>query len=139
MNGKGKSYVRWVAGIAALALAGPTIAADVPTGASSKPPQSATQKRLDLRIPSITELYTPEQLEAMLGNTRSDGDLEEVEVPGRRVQFTPDVWGGLGAPVWALLNPTQAWRIIAPIPPDRIHAADVRPEAQPPQRDPFRP
>ena len=28
-----------------------------------------------------------------------------------------EVWGGIGAPVWALLHPTQAWRIFLPIPP----------------------
>jgi hypothetical protein len=28
-----------------------------------------------------------------------------------------EVWGGIAAPVWALLNPTQAWRIFLPIPP----------------------
>ena len=27
------------------------------------------------------------------------------------------MWGGLLAPVWAVLHPTQAWRIFAPIPP----------------------
>jgi hypothetical protein len=29
-----------------------------------------------------------------------------------------EVWGGIAAPVWALLHPTQAWRIFLPIPPE---------------------
>ena len=106
---------------------------------TGKPVQLAqTQKPLDLRVPDVSELFTPEQIQAILSHTASD-DYEEVEVRGARIPTTPDVWGGLGAPVWGLLNPTQAWRIIAPIPPDQIHAADVRPEAQPQERDPFRP
>jgi hypothetical protein len=28
-----------------------------------------------------------------------------------------DVWGGLAAPFWAILHPTQSWRIFLPIPP----------------------
>jgi hypothetical protein len=109
------------------------------SSATGKPvPLEQTQKPLDLRVPDVSELFTPEQIQAILSHTASD-DYEEVEVRGTRIPATPDVWGGLGAPVWGLLNPTQAWRIIAPIPPDQIHAADVRPEAQPQERDPFRP
>jgi hypothetical protein len=101
-------------------------------------PAKPTQGKLDLRIPDVTELYTPQQIQAILSSTSGD-EYEEVEVRGTRIPATPEVWSGLGAPVWGLLNPTQVWRIIAPIPPDRIHAADVRPEAQPTERDPFRP
>ena len=28
-----------------------------------------------------------------------------------------DAWGGIAAPFWALMNPKDAWRIFAPIPP----------------------
>jgi hypothetical protein len=31
---------------------------------------------------------------------------------------TRDVWGGLAAPFWAIAHPTQAWRILVPIPPE---------------------
>jgi hypothetical protein len=27
-----------------------------------------------------------------------------------------EMWGGILAPVWAVLHPTQAWRIFLPIP-----------------------
>jgi hypothetical protein len=48
-------------------------------------------------------------------------DIEEVEVEGERehLKSTPDVWPGIAAPFWAVLNPTQAWRIFAPLPPDQ--------------------
>jgi hypothetical protein len=120
------------------AAAGKQTRSETSTTAGKPVPLAQTQKPLDLRVPDVSELFTPEQIQAILSHTASD-DYEEVEVRGTRIPATPDVWGGLGAPVWGLLNPTQAWRIIAPIPPDQIHAADVRPEAQPQERDPFRP
>jgi hypothetical protein len=50
------------------------------------------------------------------------GQLEEITVtaavellPMRDV--TQEVWGGIAAPLWAVLHPTQAWRIFLPIPP----------------------
>ncbi|MGH8188295.1 MAG: hypothetical protein ACREUC_17185 [Steroidobacteraceae bacterium] len=90
----------------------------------------ATQptKRLDLRAPDITKLYSAEQLNRMLARTLKD-DIEEVEVEGRRVPLeprTPAVWGGIAAPIWAILHPTQSWRIFAPLPPDQARGlADV--------------
>jgi hypothetical protein len=82
--------------------------------------QSSLQspQKLDLRIPNITELYTYEQIQALLAPTFVE-NTEEVEVRGRREAVTPKVWPGIAAPFWAIFNPTQAWRIIAPFPPDR--------------------
>jgi hypothetical protein len=34
-----------------------------------------------------------------------------------KVDVYDEMWGGILAPVWAILHPTQAWRILAPIPP----------------------
>jgi hypothetical protein len=44
-----------------------------------------------------------------------------------------DVGGGLFAPFWALLHPTQAWRIFAPIPPSgpAEEAKPIRAEDRP--------
>jgi len=128
----------WYAGVAVAAddtASQPVRSAAKPVAA---PPAKAAPAKLDLRIPDVTELYTPEQIQAMLSHAQGD-QYEDIEVRGERIPVTPDVWTGLAAPVWGLLNPTQVWRIIAPIPPDRIHAADVRPEAQTQERDPFRP
>ncbi len=51
------------------------------------------------------------------------GQLEEITVtapvellPMR--DLTQEVWGGIAAPLWAVLHPTQAWRIFLPIPPE---------------------
>jgi hypothetical protein len=51
------------------------------------------------------------------------GELEEITVtaPAELLPMrdrTQEAWGGIAAPVWAVLNPTQAWRIFLPIPPD---------------------
>jgi len=86
-----------------------------------------TSKALDLRIPDITELFSEQEIQALLAATFQDA--EEVEVRGRREPVTPNVWPGIAAPFWAILNPTQSWRIIAPLPPDRsrtfAYSADV--------------
>jgi len=102
-------------------------------------PAAALPTRLDLRVPPITRLYTPEQIETLLAGTR---DIEEVEVEGRReppAPPTPAVWGGIAAPAWAILNPSQAWRILAPIPPDRSEALNRQPDATDTHREPIRP
>ena len=56
------------------------------------------------------------------GNGSVDG-LEEVLVTAPEDLLPmPGVyekmWGGLLTPVWAVLHPTQAWRIFLPIPPE---------------------
>jgi hypothetical protein len=97
--------------------------------AASTPPTPAVEAKqatpsarsLDLRAPDITRLFTSEQLNRILAATFRR-DIEEIEVQGARDRLpssTPSVWPGLGAPIWAVLNPTQAWRIFAPLPPDQ--------------------
>lgn len=49
-------------------------------------------------------------------------DEDEVIVTGPR-ELAPmrdasqDVWGGVAAPFWALMNPKDGWRIFVPVPP----------------------
>jgi hypothetical protein len=106
-----------LAGTVGAAEPAPPAAAPATTAAQTAPP-----RKLDLRAPDITKLFTPEQLNNVLEASRTD-NIEEVEVEavrGRtRAPSTPEVWGGLAAPVWALIHPLQAWRIFAPLPPDR--------------------
>jgi hypothetical protein len=100
---------------ASLALAAAAQAED--KAPAAQPPA----KPLDLRAPDITKLYTPRQLDRLIAKMDSD-NIEEIEVEGARVPaptFTPRVWAGIAAPFWALFHPTQAWRILAPLPPDQ--------------------
>ncbi len=105
---------------------------------------------LDLRLPDITTLFTQEQIQRILAGTRDPDTIEEVEVEGLRrrapvpstpVIRSPWVTPGLFSPFWALANPTQAWRIFAPIPPDQAQfignlAADATDSYRPPTLPP---
>jgi hypothetical protein len=90
------------------------------------------ENKLDLRMPDITTLYTSEQIASFLARTRLEY-FDEIEVEGTRDRtqtVTPEVWPGIAAPVWALMNPTQAWRIFAPLPPDQTRVlASLKPDA----------
>lgn len=99
---------------ATLALA--CTAAHAEEQAAEPPPQP-----LDLRAPDISKLYTHRQLERLIAKMEAEY-IEKIEVEGARIpppEFTPRIWPGIAAPFWALFNPTQAWRIFVPIPPDQ--------------------
>ena len=96
-------------------------ASTTPSAAVATKPAAPSARSLDLRAPDITRLFTSEQLNRILAASFRR-DIEEIEVQGARDRLpaaTPSVWPGLGAPIWAVLNPTQAWRIFAPLPPDQ--------------------
>jgi hypothetical protein len=111
-----------------LALAG--VCAHADDVAAAKPATAARGKSLDLRPPDIKTLYTDEQLEALLEKLEAE-HIERIEVEGARVppppSATPEVWGGIGAPFWALFHPTQAWRIFAPMAPDQARKVGTKP------------
>jgi hypothetical protein len=102
---------------AGLALGPGAFAEDEP---AAQPPATPA-RQLDLRAPELTKLYTHKQLETLIAKMEAEA-LERIEVEGARVPpptFTPRVWPAIAAPFWALLHPTQAWRIFAPIAPDQ--------------------
>lgn len=113
-------------------------AQDAAQSASAETPTA--NKRLDLRIPDITEIFSPEEIAVFIARTQYPETIEQVEVEGRRVPRppkTPAVWPGIAAPFWAILNPTQAWRIFAPLPPDQVHQlVQLTPDATNPYREP---
>lgn len=87
--------------------------------------ETAAADELDLRAPDVTQLFTAEQISTVLAPTFRE-TIEEVEVEGERdIPATPRVWPGIFAPFWALANPTQAWRIIAPLPPDQTRGMQL--------------
>jgi hypothetical protein len=95
------------------------LAPATPTAARAASAPTAAPKRLDLRVPDVAHLFTQEQINRALATTFRE-NIEEVEVEGERnIPSTPRVWPGIFAPFWAIANPTQAWRIIAPLPPDQ--------------------
>ncbi len=102
--------------------------------ASARAPVQAS-KKFDVRIPDITEVYTEEQIRAFLASTFEE-HTEEVEVRGRREPVTRNVWPGIAAPIWAMLNPAQSWRIFAPLPPDRSGALAFSADVTTPYQQP---
>ena len=63
-------------------------------------------------------------------------DDDEILVRARGMQapmrdVSQDVWGGIAAPFWAIMNPKDAWRIFVPIPPKGPPR-----ESEPPAPDP---
>lgn len=98
--------------------------ASAPAAAIAKKSTTPPRKPLDLRAPSITHLFSSEELNRILASTFVREDIEEVEVQGERDRQptdTPRVWPGIAAPFWAVANPSQAWRIFAPLPPDQTN------------------
>jgi hypothetical protein len=73
----------------------------------------AKSASLDLKAPDIRRVASPIMLNAP---TDEPVDIEEqqVQVQGTR----PEVYvpGGLASLPWAVMNPTQAWRIFLPVP-----------------------
>lgn len=114
-----------------IAAAGPLHAED-----KAGPMVARTNQPLDLlltqaELRSVIRRYeerTGEILTAPL-----DDDEVLVTAPGARAPMrdvSQDVPGGIVAPFWAIANPTQAWRIFAPIPPRGL------PKDEPPMPDP---
>jgi hypothetical protein len=112
--------------IAAVLLALCAVGASAADEPAAHAAPAVPSKPLDLRPPDVTKVLTSQQLAALLEKLE-DENIEEVEVEGVRVRpqsFTPRVWPAIAAPFWALLHPTQAWRIFAPIPPDQARYID---------------
>jgi hypothetical protein len=88
-------------------------------------------RKLDLRLPDIRTIFSSETLDRILSRARDPDAIEEIEVERarERVPSSPAIPGGLAAPFWAIVNPTQAWRIFAPIPPDRALLLASAPDA----------
>jgi hypothetical protein len=97
------------------------------------------RKKLDLRPPNITEVFSQETIDRALRQARDPRTIEEVEVEGRRESIpsrTPNIPGGIFAPFWALANPSQSWRILLPLAPDQAERYSGPP---PSATDPYRP
>jgi len=69
--------------------------------------------KLDLRAPALTRVFSQAELEQKLPETAEVHETEIVQVQGER-QITP-VSVGLMAIPWAIIHPTQAWRILMPL------------------------
>jgi hypothetical protein len=70
---------------------------------------------LDLRAPPLSHIYSRGQLQYILAVDSSDtDDAQEVSVKGEKY-LMPVPKSQLQAIPWALLHPTEAWRVFTPI------------------------
>jgi hypothetical protein len=123
----------------AVALAGPLFAEALPAHLAGDRAGEEKPKELDLRAPDIAQIYTSEQIDAFLAKAASEQENEAVEVESTREPpptATPRIWTGLATPFWALLHPTQAWRVFFPIPPDQTRGKEQKPDATQPAYGP---
>lgn len=70
---------------------------------------------MNLQAPSVHQVFAPEDLQQKLPDPDEQYVYQEtVEVEGTRQ--APDVPPGIMALPWAVMHPTQAWRILLPVP-----------------------
>lgn len=100
----------------ALALAGEPPASTIAVPAAARAAPRATARALDLSLPPLRLVLTPQQL-AELTTPSDDGPMEDVTV-SEPPYVTPVPKGQVRALTWALLHPLDAWRILAPITSD---------------------
>ncbi|HSC05548.1 MAG TPA: hypothetical protein VLD59_01830 [Steroidobacteraceae bacterium] len=128
-----------VVALLAMALTG-TLAAQEPATPPANAPsrEGPPNDNLDLRAPSLHDVYTEEQIEALLAKARSEeeSDVEVESTRERPPTVTPEIWPAIAAPFWALLHPTDAWRIFFPLPPDQTRGKQEKPDATDPKNLP---
>ncbi|MGH8149147.1 MAG: hypothetical protein ACRETB_04090 [Steroidobacteraceae bacterium] len=91
---------------------GSAATAAVPPGAAAAPAASAHP--LDLSLPPLRLVLTPQQLTALTAPSDDDGPMQDVTV-STPSYVAPVPTGQVRALTWALLHPLEAWRIFAPI------------------------
>ena len=94
----------------------PSAPASAPAAQVTKPAATA-RPPLDLRIGDIRKYMTPEEFRALSAPVdESNTVVVQANAPLLPMRSALDVPGGIVAPFWALVHPTQAWRLLAPDP-----------------------
>jgi hypothetical protein len=120
----------WLAALAAaviapcsvLAQGTPSVTAPAASSAPAKPahaakkaPGATERGAMDLRAPPLSHIYPSKELQYILAMDSSEADsAEEVSVKGSKY-LVPVPLGQLQAIPWAILHPTQAWRVFTPL------------------------
>ena len=103
--------------VAPAATSAPTAAAVKSSAHSGKKTGAATKAPLDLHAPPLNHIYSSRQLRYIMAPDDTDADsLTAVSVKGTRTVQVPGAPGNqLLAIPWAIMHPTQAWRIFTPL------------------------
>lgn len=103
-----------LAAVGTLALAvGHAVAASPPAARTPAPATNAHQ--LDLTLPPLRMVLTPQQLQSLTAQSDdSDDIMQDVTVHNAPYQIPVPV-GTFRALGWAIIHPLDAWRIFTPI------------------------
>jgi hypothetical protein len=73
-------------------------------------------KKLNLTAPDVSTVVPEQELKQPLPNTDQVTEVQESQTVSVKTDegVPPDVPGGLGAIWWAVVHPSQAWRIVTP-------------------------
>lgn len=87
----------------------------------AKPQAGATKaakngKKLNLTAPDVSTVVSEQELKEPLQNTEQIQEVQESQTVSVKSNegVPPEVPGGLGAIWWAVVHPSQAWRIVTP-------------------------
>jgi len=88
------------------------------TGDNKPAPRAARRAKLDLHAPPLNHIYSSTELRYILAPDDSSEDAAP-EVSVKSTKYVSPVPGAPGnqllAIPWALMHPTQAWRIFTPV------------------------
>ena len=71
-------------------------------------------KKLNLTAPDVSTVVPEEELKEPLQNQEQVTEVQESQTVSVNKGVPTDVPGGLGAIWWAVVHPSQAWRIVTP-------------------------
>jgi hypothetical protein len=73
-------------------------------------------KKLNLTAPDVSTVVSEQELKEPLQNPDQVTEVQESQTVSVKTDegVPPDVPGGLGAIWWAVVHPSQAWRIVTP-------------------------
>jgi len=84
--------------------------------AGSAKAKTANGKKLNLTAPDVSTVVPEQELKEPLQNADQVTEVQEAQTVSVKTDegVPPDVPQGLGAIWWAVVHPSQAWRIVTP-------------------------
>jgi len=85
-------------------------------GAAATKTAKTNGKKLNLTAPDVSTVVPEQELKEPLQNPDQVQEVQESQTVSVKTNegVPPDVPGGLGAIWWAVVHPSQAWRIVTP-------------------------
>jgi hypothetical protein len=100
--------------VTAVAAQATSSAPDKPVTQSARRSNSAQQASMDLHAPPLSHIFPRQELQYILVPDSDADSTEEVSVKSPKYG-TPVPLGQFQAIPWALMHPTQVWRIFTPV------------------------